>query len=286
MSTGNAIQHVLVMQGLTPIQVKVGVYLVGRANGRRFCWATVEDMMVDLDIDSNRTVSTATMELAKRDVFRVVRHRRGTNHYYISDWLYDVPVVLPSSRLRDKDVHPAAHQGPEDVQPAAHQEAEDVQPVAREDVQLVARKDVQPVAHPLTQARDSREDSSKLPPNPPPGGSRAPGRAESEHPRFAEFYGACHRKEGRRHASRAFTAALSRGADPDDIITAMRRQIPNPNPRYRKLPATWLNGDCWKDEAPPSRDERLLEIVGLKPSWSFDDPPSPPTRPSIGRHVA
>jgi hypothetical protein len=121
---------------------------------------------------------------------------------------------------------------------------------------------------------------------PPPGGSRAPGRAESEHPRFAEFYGACHRKQGRRHASKAFTAALNRGADPDDIIAAMRQQTPNPNPRYRKLPATWLNGDCWKDEAPPSRDERLLEIVGLKPSWSFEDPPPPPARPSIGRFVS
>jgi hypothetical protein len=114
--------------------------------------------------------------------------------------------------------------------------------------------------------------------------------AETEHPRFAEFYAAYPRRQGRRHAARAFAAAIARGADPDAIIAAVQRQRPNPNPKYRKLPVTWLNGDCWRDEPEPTRDERLMEIVGLKPgtsftpTWSMDDT-TMPYRPLIGSHT-
>jgi hypothetical protein len=51
------------------------------------------------------------------------------------------------------------------------------------------------------------------------------------------------------------------------------------------MATTWLNQQRWMATPAPSRNERLMEIVRLKPSWSFEDPPPPPARPSIGRFV-
>jgi hypothetical protein len=176
MSTGNAIQHVLVMPGLTAIQVKIATYLVGVANGRRRCWASVEEIMIDLGVDSNRTVSTATKVFVERKLLRIVRQRRGPNEYHISDWLYDTPVVLPSRSRRKEDMHRAAHQDDQDMHAAAHQDdRQDMHVAAHQDGQdmhVAAQLDepryaagctqgMQPAAHPLKTQQDSQKESSK-----------------------------------------------------------------------------------------------------------------------------
>jgi hypothetical protein len=250
MSTGNAILHVQVMDGLTAVQTKIATYLIGRANGRRFCWPSVEEIMVDCRVDSNRTVSTATKVLTKRGVLRVVRHRRGRNHYHVADRLYDTPVELPSRRLRNEDVQPATHQ--EDVQPATHQQPEDVQPAAHQEpheVQLDALKDVQLDAHPKTQERDS---SSKTPPLTP----RRRGERVSEDDRFDDFWKDYPKKEDKGKAYKAYVRALKAvGGDPDDILDALF-EAKQENHRFRgdyqfiPYPATWLNAGPWHAPKP------------------------------------
>jgi hypothetical protein len=100
-----------------------------------------------------------------------------------------------------------------------------------------------------------------------------------EHPRFAEFWLAYPRRVARRDASEAFTAAvIKRGTDPDVILEGLRRQRFSSDPRWIKHPAAWLNGNRWLDEPEPTRHERLMEAVGLNPTWSMDDDDPPQTQ--------
>ena len=56
--------------------------------------------------------------------------------------------------------------------------------------------------------------------------------------------------EAKRAALKAYKQALSRGATVDDLkLGAMRYAAAREGelPRFTKHPATWLNGDCWRD---------------------------------------
>jgi hypothetical protein len=75
---------------------------------------------------------------------------------------------------------------------------------------------------------------------------------------FEEWYRLYPRREAKRAALRAYKHALSRGATIEELkLGAMRyaaiRQ--SENPKFTKLPTTWLNGDCWKDEPIASHGE-------------------------------
>jgi hypothetical protein len=70
-------------------------------------------------------------------------------------------------------------------------------------------------------------------------------------PDFEEWFRQYPRREAKRAALKAYKHALSRGATAEELrLGAMRyaaiRQ--RENPKFTKLPTTWLNGDCWKDE--------------------------------------
>lgn len=70
-------------------------------------------------------------------------------------------------------------------------------------------------------------------------------------PEFLEFYQAYPRKEARRAALKAFQAAKKRGATQSEIMNGCRAYaafVKASERRFIKLPATWLNGDCWADE--------------------------------------
>jgi hypothetical protein len=86
------------------------------------------------------------------------------------------------------------------------------------------------------------------------GGNRRKRQVDQEHPRFAEWYAAypAHKEPGA--ASDAFTRAVAKGADPQDLIDAAKRYCDDPTVRrgYIKNPATWLNKKCWLDEATPT----------------------------------
>lgn len=69
---------------------------------------------------------------------------------------------------------------------------------------------------------------------------------------FDEFWEIYPRREAKAVARKAWDRALGR-ASPEKILTAAAayRDLPGRNPQYTKMPATWLNQDCWLDERPP-----------------------------------
>jgi hypothetical protein len=75
----------------------------------------------------------------------------------------------------------------------------------------------------------------------------------SYHESFLSFWKLYPRRIGKRHALKAFDAAVKRGTPVADIlkgaeIVAQQVKAGNLELAYTKYPSTWLNGDCWEDE--------------------------------------
>lgn len=88
--------------------------------------------------------------------------------------------------------------------------------------------------------------------------ARKPRKALEEPDGFAEFYTAYPKHVARRAAVKAYRAAIKR-ASPAVILAGAIRYATNSagkEAEYVKHPATWLNADCWADEAAP------LAVVG------------------------
>lgn len=64
--------------------------------------------------------------------------------------------------------------------------------------------------------------------------------------RFDDFWAAYPKRTDKIAAKVAWAKAIKL-ADPQVIIDAARRYRP-PDPRYTKIPPTWLNHGCWEDE--------------------------------------
>lgn len=81
---------------------------------------------------------------------------------------------------------------------------------------------------------------------------------------FDEFWAVWPRKDDKRVARRAWKTAIRR-APPDVIIVAAGRYRDDPNreQRYTKLPATWLNGDCWDNGPLPPRSSEQTRPKGF-----------------------
>lgn len=71
---------------------------------------------------------------------------------------------------------------------------------------------------------------------------------------FEQFWKIYPRKDSKRRALTAFNNALKR-ATLEEICAGAARYANDPNrvAQYTKMPATWLNGDCWLDQALPAR---------------------------------
>lgn len=71
---------------------------------------------------------------------------------------------------------------------------------------------------------------------------------------FDAWWKAYPRREGKGHARRAYAAALKKAPAAVLLAAAQRYAIERANepPRFTKLPTTWLNGECWLDEAAPA----------------------------------
>jgi hypothetical protein len=72
---------------------------------------------------------------------------------------------------------------------------------------------------------------------------------------FTAFWKAYPRRGSPAAAEKAWNRALAEGADPALIIAAasfyaLERKMQDP--KYTKLPATWLNARCWEDEPDPA----------------------------------
>lgn len=78
---------------------------------------------------------------------------------------------------------------------------------------------------------------------------------------FEEFYAAYPRRAARGDAVKAFCAALAK-VTPDVLIAGAKRyavEVQGTETKYVKYPATWLNAQCWTDQAPP-----LLRVVSSR----------------------
>jgi hypothetical protein len=69
------------------------------------------------------------------------------------------------------------------------------------------------------------------------------------------------KRRGRGHASKAFAAAIKKGADAEQIIEGVRRFARDPGP-WKYIPhfAKWLSGECWLDEPAPNGGGGTLTI--------------------------
>lgn len=72
---------------------------------------------------------------------------------------------------------------------------------------------------------------------------------------FLDWYLAYPRHEARGQAEKAYVKARQR-APADVLLAGAERYAADPNREkaFTKLPATWLNGQCWEDEPLPSRE--------------------------------
>lgn len=89
---------------------------------------------------------------------------------------------------------------------------------------------------------------------------------------FEEFYAVYPRKAARGDAVKAFCTALKK-TTPDVLVAGAKRyaaEVQGAELKYVKYPATWLNAQCWTDQAPP-----LLRVVassGRSPgNWDINN---------------
>ena len=95
--------------------------------------------------------------------------------------------------------------------------------------------------------------------------SSKPESAGSDDPGFEAFWSAYPRREGKGQARRAWGAAV-RKVTPEAILAGLSRATFSNDPKFRPLPATWLNGERWLDQQPTS------------------DAPPDPTNPQAGEN--
>jgi uncharacterized protein YdaU (DUF1376 family) len=90
-------------------------------------------------------------------------------------------------------------------------------------------------------------------------------RAETDF-EFEEFWSCCPRKEGKGQAEKAYRSAR-KVSSAAEILAGIRRYYAErrfQDPKYTRLPATWLNGRGWQDEpanvVPMGRPRDLRDI--------------------------
>lgn len=108
---------------------------------------------------------------------------------------------------------------------------------------------------------EEREEESKIPPYPP----RGP-RSMKADPECAAFYAAYPRHDAPDDAAKAWRQVTAAGANPADIMAGLARYKFSDEPKYIKLPASWLRAGCWKSEALPPLAERWEDPSRATPS--------------------
>lgn len=80
-----------------------------------------------------------------------------------------------------------------------------------------------------------------------------PAKLDPDPAEFVEFWSVYPRREAKGQARKAWATAV-RKVDPATILAGAKRyrDLPGREAAFTKLPATWLNGECWGDEAPVS----------------------------------
>jgi DNA-binding Lrp family transcriptional regulator len=82
---------------------------------------------------------------------------------------------------------------------------------------------------------------------------------------FGAFLSNYPKKRDREEAKKAWIAAIERGVDPKHMVDAAQayaRERFGQDPKYTKLPATWLNKGCYDDEPDPQPGPQLRAVSG------------------------
>lgn len=188
--------------------------LASYANAENECWPSVGQIVGDTGL-SERTVQKALIELGEaRLIRRFDRHNPGQ------------PQVAFGYRLEAQD-HPATvAERPATVSKTTPQ------PFPKEPSPLRGHYVEQPLEQPIEER------------------ARARAAVADRDLEFEEFYATYPRKEGRGCAVRAFKAARKK-ASMAELMAGLERYKRIPRERqYTKMPASWLNGEHWRDEAP------------------------------------
>lgn len=112
-----------------------------------------------------------------------------------------------------------------------------------------------------------KKKEAEVPPLPPLGGLRA--RACREDPLFARFYAAYPRHDAPDDALKAWRQVTKAGAEPEEIMAGLARYEFRDDPRFVRLPASWLRGGCWRAEL--DTFDPVLRAAGLAPE-DFEAP--------------
>lgn len=90
---------------------------------------------------------------------------------------------------------------------------------------------------------------------------------------FDAWYTTYPRRVGRGQAEKAYRRALSKTTAANLLAGAQRyaTERNGQDPAYTKHPATWLNGECWKDE-PPETVESAQEKIARRAREVFREP--------------
>ena len=91
---------------------------------------------------------------------------------------------------------------------------------------------------------------------------------------FDEFWREYPRKKDKRAAERAWKAAITRGVDPQHLITGARayaKQCQDKDSRFIKYPATWINAGAYDDEPEPEPRTRSQQWLALSNPDGHDD---------------
>ena len=81
--------------------------------------------------------------------------------------------------------------------------------------------------------------------------------------RFGEFWDLYNKKIDRVKCEKKFSKLKQ--SEVDEIFLVIHEYIQStPDPKYRKNPLTWLNGNCWKDETQKNKRFKLCWHVNTK----------------------
>jgi uncharacterized protein YdaU (DUF1376 family) len=115
-----------------------------------------------------------------------------------------------------------------------------------------------------------------------PPGARSPRgeRDADDDPAFAAFWAAYPRREDKGHARKAWKSAI-RKATAEQIMAGLARCAFSPERRFQPLPATWLNGERWSDQAAEAAETAAggLETPGEPPGEPPRDASALPALP-------
>jgi hypothetical protein len=217
--------------------------LENHANGHRFWAISIADLATELHLNRD-TVIDAIKALERDGIIRARRHPRRTTTYFMQ-------------RVYGRDFRPEPPDLGRDFRPQTADLESEIPTVENP-----PSKNNPPSKHtPLPPQPDWRAVFD-LPPKPtaPP----CKQVASDADPDFAAFWAAYPRKDSKGHARRAWAKAV-KIASVSEILAGLDRYRFDENPRYRPLPATWLNGERWLQADEADTFDPVLRAVGLKP---------------------